>query len=117
MFRTRQIAAVLVGTAAMLGAAAAHAQTAFDACDDLPRGQRSYCMISAQEDQAVDQARSQQKDVTVSYDYDSSNDTPAQAQAKQAYAQAANACAELPRGQRSFCMEQAQATYRQAMGQ
>lgn len=97
-------------------APAAHAQSAYDACDQLPRGQRSYCMISAQENQAIAQARSQNQDATVNLDYNTANDTPAQQQAKQAYQSAADACAELPSGQRSFCMEQARTTYSGAMG-
>ena len=91
-------------------------EKAQDACADLMRGQRSFCMIQAHQQYRIDKAAQNKSDITVHHDYDTSNDTPEQTSAKQAYEQEADRCADLPRGQRSFCMIQAHQQYRQGMG-
>jgi hypothetical protein len=82
----------------------------------MMKGQRSFCMINAQNHYGADMAMEQKKDVTVHYDYDTSNDTPAQTAAKGTYAQAAEKCADMMKGQRSFCMIEAENKYKSAMG-
>ena len=116
-------AAFIVGSALLISAPGARAgmsaeekyQKAQDDCDQVMRGQRSFCMIDAHHRYKADLAKEQKKDVTVHYDYDASNDTPAQTQAKQAYQQAADKCADLAKGQRSFCMIDAHDKYQKGM--
>ena len=91
-------------------------QQAMDQCDNAMRGQRSFCMEEAHQQYKIDSAREQKKDDVLHLDYDTSNDTPAQTQAKQAYQQAINNCENVSRGQRSFCMEEAHSKYRKGMG-
>lgn len=84
---------------------------ALDACAVKQEGQRSFCFIEAHDKYKAAMGEEQK------YDYsDTSNDTPAQTKAKAAYGQAADACADLNKGQRSFCMENAHEAYMQAMG-
>jgi len=122
---TKSSAAVLlVGVALFISSAAARAQMsaedkyqqAWNQCMDAPKGQQSFCWENAHHQYLVDSAREQQKDVVIHYDNDASNDTPAQTKAKQNYQDAVNACMDGPTGQRSFCMEEAHATYKKGMG-
>jgi hypothetical protein len=117
-------AAFIVGSAFLVSATGAHAgmmaqetlEQAQDQCAQMMKGQRAFCMINAQNQYKADMAMEQKKDVTVHYDYDASNDTPAQSKAKETFAQAAEKCAELAKGQRSFCMIDAQNKYEGGMG-
>lgn len=115
MFTKTTAAVMIAGAAAFFTMSSVHAQS-YEQCDELAKGQRSFCMIDQWQTQAAQQAKTQNKDVTVNYDYDTSNDTPAQTAAKKAYSEAAEKCAELAKGQRGFCMDQATMTYNSAMG-
>jgi hypothetical protein len=112
---------VLIGAAIVLAACASGSSSsnsawAYDDCSSLRRGERSFCMIQAHEAEQLQSAQAQKNDVTIHSDNDPTNDTPAQVQAKRAYQAAAEQCADVPRGQQSFCMEQAAETYNKAMG-
>lgn len=122
---TKSAAAVLlVGSALLVGSQYARADmmaedsynAALDKCQNLPQGQQSFCMINATNQYKAAKAMKEKKDVTIHYDYDASNDSPAQTQAKMSYEQAANKCANMQRGQRSLCMIDADNKYQQGMG-
>jgi len=122
---TKSAAAVLfVGSALLVGSQYARADmmaensynAAMDKCQNLPQGQQSFCMINATNQYKAAKAMEEKKDVTIHYDYDASNDSPAQTQAKMSYEQAANKCANLQPGQRSLCMIDADNKYQQGMG-
>ena len=122
---TRSAAAALVVGSVLLvttsdGRAAMSAQDKYDAaqaqCESASKGQRSFCMIEAHSQFRADSAKEQKKDVTVHHDFDASNDTPAQKTAKESYNSAADACMDMSKGQRSFCMEEAHSKYRKGMG-
>ena len=116
-------AAFIVGSALLISAPGARAgmsaqekhQKALENCEQVMQGQRSFCMIQAQEQYRVDLAREQKKDITVHHDFDTSNDTPAQTKAKQGYQQAVEQCEQGSQGQRSFCMIDAHHKYRKGM--
>jgi hypothetical protein len=90
-------------------------EQALSQCENAMRGQRSFCIEEANAQYRRDSAKEQKKDVTAHHDYDTSNDTPAQTQAKQAYQQATDKCMDVSKGQRSFCMEEAHSKYRKGM--
>jgi hypothetical protein len=122
---TRLTAAVLlVGSAILVPTPDARAEMsaqekheqALAQCENAMRGQRSFCIEEANSQYRRDSAKEQKKDVTAHHDYDTSNDTPAQTQAKQAYQQATDKCMDVSKGQRSFCMEEAHSKYRKGMG-
>ena len=122
---TRSAAAVLlVGSALLVGSQSARAdmmtdesfEAATEKCQNLPQGQQSFCMINALNQHKAAKAQEEKKDVTVHYDFDASNDTPAQTQAKMDYNQAATKCANMMKGQRSLCMIDADSKYHQGMG-
>lgn len=115
---------LLAGSALLVGTEGARAEMsgqekheqALAQCGNAMRGQRSFCIEEANAQYRRDSAKEQKKDVTVHHDYDTSNDTPAQTQAKQAYQQATDKCMNVSKGQRSFCMEEAHSKYRKGMG-
>jgi hypothetical protein len=112
-------AAVLMSApdARAAGMSAADAYSAAQAqCATLVKGQQAFCMQEAYMQYQVNSAKESKKDVTIHHDYDTSNDTPAQAKAKAAYEAATNQCATEVSGQQAFCMEQAHDTYEQSMG-
>jgi hypothetical protein len=122
---TKSAAAVLlVGSAVLVGAQNARAdmmagdsyEAAMEQCQSLMKGQRSFCMINAQNQYKAAKAMEEKKDVTIRYDFDPSNDSPAQTQAKMSYQQAAEKCADMQKGQRSLCMIDADNKYKQGMG-
>jgi hypothetical protein len=118
------VAAVLVGCALFAGSPDARAQmssdAAFDAaleqCQNVPRGQRSFCMINATNHYQVNMAAEKKQDTVIRVDNDASNDKPAHTQAKQTFNAAAEKCADLPKGQRSNCMIGAYNEFNKAMG-
>lgn len=119
MRMNKAASAILIGSAVVLAACASGKQsgyTSYDDCSDVAKGQRSFCMMEAHDAQTLQTARAQNKDVTIRSDNDSSNDTPAQAQAKQTYQATAAQCADSARGQRGYCMDQAYGAYMKAMG-
>ncbi len=122
---TKTAAAVLlVGSALLVGTPDARADmmaddsynAAMEKCQNLMQGQQSFCMINATNHFNAAKAKEEKKEVSIHYDYDASNDSPAQTQAKLDYEQAANACADLQPGQRSSCMIDANRKYHKAMG-
>ena len=122
---TKSAAAVLlVGSALLVGSQDARADmmaennynAAMDKCQNVMQGQQSFCMINALNQYKAAKAMEEKKDVMIHYDYDASNDSPAQTQAKMDYEQAANKCANLQPGQRSLCMIDADSKYKQGMG-
>jgi L-ascorbate metabolism protein UlaG (beta-lactamase superfamily) len=122
---TKSAAAVLlVGSALLVGSQYARADmmaedsynAAMDKCQNVMQGQRSFCMMNALDQYQAAKAMEEKKDVTIHYDYDASNDSPAQTQAKMNFEQAANKCANMQRGQRSLCMIDAHNKYKQEMG-
>lgn len=121
---TKSAAAVLlVGSALLVGSQDVRADmmaednynAAMDKCQNLPQGQQSFCMINATNQYKAAKAMEEKKDVTIHYDYDASNDSPAQTQAKMTYGQAANKCADMQKGQRSLCMIDADNKYQQGI--
>jgi hypothetical protein len=123
-FTKTAAAAFIVGSAFLVSATGAHAamsaqqklEQAQNQCAQMMKGQRSFCMIEAQNQYNADVATEQKKDVTIHFDYDASNDTPAQTAAKETYAQAAEKCADMMKGQRSFCMIEAESKFKKGMG-
>jgi hypothetical protein len=122
---TKSAAAVLlVGSALLVGSQNARAdmmagdsfEAAMEQCQSLMKGQRSFCMINAENQYQAAKAMEEKKDVTIHYDFDASNDSPAQTQAKMSYQQAAEKCADMQKGQRSLCMIDADNKYKQGMG-
>jgi hypothetical protein len=122
---TKSAAAVLlVGSALLVGSQNARAdmmagdsfEAAMEQCQSLMKGQRSFCMINAENQYQAAKAMEEKKEVTIHYDFDASNDSPAQTQAKMSYEQAANKCADMQKGQRSLCMIDADNKYKQGMG-
>jgi hypothetical protein len=121
----KSTAAVLIlGSALVVGTPDASAQmsaddnfnAALDQCQNVMQGQRSFCMINATNQHQAAKAMEEKKDTVVHYDYDASNDTPTQTQAKANFEQAANRCSNLQRGQRSLCMIDAHNKFQQEMG-
>ena len=118
------VAAVLVGCALFADSPDARAQmssdAAFDAaldqCQNLPKGQQSFCMINATHHYQVQSAAEKKQDVTVRVDNDASNDTPAHKAAKESFNAAADKCERLPKGQRSLCMINAYGEFNKGMG-
>jgi hypothetical protein len=122
---TKSAAAVLlVGSALLVGSQNARAdmmagdsyEAAMEQCQSLMKGQRSFCMINAENQYQAAKAMEEKKEVTIHYDFDASNDSPAQTQAKMSYQQAAEKCADMQKGQRSLCMIDADNKYKQGMG-
>ena len=122
---TKSAAAVLlVGSALLVGSQYARADmmaensynAAMDKCQNVMQGQRSFCMINAHNQYKAAKAMEEKKEVTIHYDFDASNDSPAQTQAKMSYQQAAEKCADMQKGQRSLCMIDADSKYSQGMG-
>jgi hypothetical protein len=123
---TRSAGAVLlVGSALLLGTPDARAQMsaedafqqASDQCANAMKGQRSFCMINAYNQYKLQSAAEMKKEGTLVVDNDTSNDTPAQTTAKEYYNAEASRCATLSRGQRSFCMINAENDYMKARKQ
>jgi carotenoid cleavage dioxygenase-like enzyme len=122
---TKSAAAVLlVGSALLVGSQNARADmmaednynAAMEQCQNVMQGQRSFCMRNALNQYKAAKAKEEKKDVTIHYDFDASNDSPAQTQAKMSYQQAAEKCADMQKGQRSLCMIDADNKYKQGMG-
>ena len=110
---------VLVASAPPAAAGETAEQTferALDRCMTVPRGQRSFCRHQAQADLRVNRAREQKRDEVIRYDYDASNDTPAQAAAKQAWLETTDKCASMNRDARIACMDDAWVIYQAALG-
>ena len=118
------VAALLVGCALFAGTPDARAQmsaddsysAAMDQCQNLMKGQRSFCMINATNHYQVDMAAEKKQDAAVVVDNDASNDKPAHKAAKESFNAAAENCAGLPKGQRSNCMIGAYGEFNKAMG-
>jgi hypothetical protein len=122
---TRSAGAVLlVGSALLLGTPDARAQMsaedafqqASDQCASASRGQRSFCMINAYNHFSIDSAAEMNQDATIHIDNNPANDTPSDINAKEAFNAEAARCATLSRGQRSFCMINANNDFRRGMG-
>ena len=114
-------AAVVVGSALLISTTDGKAMTAeeheaaLEKCDDMMRGQRSFCAIEANNAYAVSAGKEKKQDVTVHYNYDTTNDTPEQKAAHESYTAALDKCLDLPRGQRSFCSLEAHSQYMKGM--
>ncbi len=117
---TKSAAAVLLlGSALLLGTPDARAQmsaedafrAASDKCENLMQGQRSSCMIDAYHQYKLSRAAETKSEGTLLIDAMNSNDTPFELNSKQSYNKAAARCATLSRGQRSFCMINAENEY------
>ena len=112
-------AVLLLGSALVLGTPDARAQmsaedafqAASDQCQNLMKGQRSFCMINAYNQYKLHRAAETKDEGTLIVDAMDSNDTPFEHTSKQYYNSAADRCATLPRGQRSFCMINAENDY------
>lgn len=115
-------AAVVVGSALLISATDGKAMTAeeheaaLEQCNEAMKGQRSFCAIEANNAYATSSAKEKKQDVTVHYNYDTSNDTPEQKKAHESYSQALDSCMDLPKGQRSFCSLEAHSKYQKGMG-
>jgi len=115
-------AALVVGSVLLVTASDSKAMTAeeheaaLEQCQNAMKGQRSFCTIEANNAFATSAAKEKNQDITVHYNYDTSNDTPAQQSATESYNQAVEKCNELPKGQRSFCAIEAHSTYMKGMG-
>ena len=118
-------AVLLVGSALLLGTPDARAQMsaedafqeASDQCANASKGQRSFCMINAYNQYKLQSAAEMKQEGTLAVDNDTSNDSAAQTGAKELYNAEANRCATLMRGQRSFCMINAENDYKKAASQ
>lgn len=119
---TRSAAAALVVGSVLLVAAsdgqaamtaAEKHEAALEACANLMKGQRSYCVINANNQYTLDKAAEDKSEGSISYDFDDTNDTPEQTAAKEDYNTAASKCMDLSKGQRSFCMIEAQNKYQE----
>jgi hypothetical protein len=120
---TRSAGAVLlVASALLLGTLDARAQMsqmsaedafqeASDQCANAMKGQRSFCMINAYNKFKLASAAEMKQEGTLVIDNDMSNDSAGEVGAKEKYNAAANRCATLSRGQRSFCMINAENDY------
>jgi hypothetical protein len=86
-------------------------QEASDQCANAMKGQRSFCMINAYNQFKLASAAETKSEGTLVVDADSSNDSAGEVGAKEKYNAAANRCATLSRGQRSFCMINAENDY------
>jgi hypothetical protein len=123
---TRSAGAVLlVGSALLLGTPDARAQMmssedafqqASDQCQNLPKGQRSFCMINAYNHYKIDSAAEMKQDTVIHVDANKTNDTPSDLNAKESFNAEAARCASLSKGQRSFCMINAENDFRKGMG-
>ena len=115
-------AALVVGSVLLVTASDGKAMTAeeheaaIEKCNELMKGQRSFCVIEANNAFATSAAKEKNQDITVHYNYDTSNDTPEQQAATQSYSDAADDCMDKPKGQRSFCMLEAHSEYQKGMG-
>ena len=123
---TKSAAAVLlVGSAVLVGAQNARAdmmagdsyEAAMEQCQSLMKGQRSFCMINAYNQYKLQSAAEMKKEGTLVVDNNTSNDTPAETTAKEYYNAEASRCASLSKGQRSFCMINAENDYMKARSQ
>ena len=118
------VAALLVGCALLVGTPDARAQMsaedtfqqASDQCANAMKGQRSFCMINAYNHYKIDSAAEMKQDATIKIDNTTANDTPSDLNAKQSFNAEANRCAGLSKGQRSFCMINADNDYKKGMG-
>jgi hypothetical protein len=112
-------AVLLLGSVLLLGTPDARAQmsaedafqAATDKCQDAMKGQRSFCMINAYNHYKLSRAAETKSEGTLIIDAMDSNDTPFETTSKQLYNKAAAKCATLARGQRSFCMINAENDY------
>lgn len=119
---TRSAGAVLlVASALLLGTPDARAQSAEDAfqeatdqCQNAMKGQRSFCMINAYNQFKLASAAEMKQEGSLHIDADTSNDSAGELNAKEKYHAAANRCATLSKGQRSFCMINAENDYKAA---
>jgi len=121
---TRSAGAVLlVASALLLGTPDARAemfssedafQQASDKCANASKGQRSFCMINAYNQYKLGSAAEMKQEGSLHIDADTSNDSAGELNAKEKYHAAANRCATLMRGQRSFCMINAENDYKAA---
>lgn len=115
-------AALVVGSVLLVSTSDSRAMTAeeheaaLEQCQNAMKGQRSFCTIEANNAFATSAAKEKKQDITVHYNYDQSNDTPEQDAAEETYNQAAEKCMEMSKGQRSFCMLEAQSKYNKGMG-
>jgi hypothetical protein len=112
-------AVLLLGSVLLLGTPDARAQmsaedtfqAATDQCQNEMKGQRAFCMINAYNHYKISRAAELKQDGMLRIDADSSNDTPFETVSKQNYNSAAAKCATLSKGQRSFCMINAENDY------
>jgi len=126
---TRSAGAVLlVASALLLGTPDARAQMsqmsaedafqeASDQCANAMKGQRSFCMINAYNKYKLASAAETKSEGTLIIDAMNSNDSAAETNAKESYNAEAERCATLSRGQRSFCMINAENDYKKARSQ
>ncbi len=114
-------AAVVVGSALMISTTDGNAMTAeeheaaLEQCNEMMKGQRSFCAIEANNAYATSAAKEKKQDVTVHYNYDTTNDTPEEKTAHESYTTALDKCLDLPKGQRSFCSIEAHSEYMKGM--
>jgi hypothetical protein len=79
------------------------------------RGSRQgFCRHQAQAQYRVDRAAEQRLDESLRLDFDPSNDTPAQAAARQAWLEATDRCALMNRDARIACMDDAWSRFQAA---
>jgi hypothetical protein len=115
-------AALVVGSVLLMSTSDGRAMTAeeheaaLEQCATLMKGQRSFCVIEANNAFMTSAGKAEKKDVTVHYNYDSSNDTPEQKTAGESFNAAMEKCMGMSKGQRSFCMIEAQSAYNKGMG-
>lgn len=115
-------AALVVGSVLLVTASDSKAMTAeeheaaIEQCNEMMKGQRSFCVIEANNAFATSAAKEKNQDVTVHYNYDTSNDTSEQKTATETYNQAAEKCMDMAKGQRSMCMIEAHNKYNEGMG-
>lgn len=112
-------AVLLLGSALLLGTPDARAQMsaedtfqqASDNCANLMKGQRSFCMINAYNKYKLHRAAETKGEGKLIVNAMDSDDTPFELNSKQLYNKAAERCATLSKGQRSFCMINAENDY------
>jgi hypothetical protein len=117
------VTSLIVGTAILISASEGRADTtaeekyteATNQCATLVSGQQAFCMEEALTQYRIDSAKEQNKDIVVHYNYDTSNDTPEQVEARRSYNEAVDQCMTLGQGQQSFCVEEAHDKYRSAL--
>jgi hypothetical protein len=94
--------------------AAQRFQRALDDCMSVRRGQMSFCRLQAQAEYRTARAKEQRLEESLRLDFDPSNDTPAQAAARQAWLEATDRCALMNRDARIACMDDAWAAFQVA---